>query len=195
MRSRPGFPFLSVDSRFESLIGEDGRVLAHRNSSRDSTAAPREAAYEMDPATGECVEREVASGRFGFDRFPLAPFDQDGLSIFVIARALAASGSSLSVLTAMDSTWKGTELRARGAERIRWAGRDVDTVEVDATGHYSSGTAGFTGRLRAWISCDERAVPYKASLKVALGSVVLDLRDDTVQSADGRRPADPDDDL
>jgi len=184
MRSRPGFPFLSIDSRFESLIGEDGRVFAHRSSSRDSTEAPREAAYEMDPAAAECVVREVVEGRFGFERFPLGPLDQDGLSIFVVARALAASGSSLSVLTAMDSTLKGTELRTRGVERLRWAGRDVETVVVEAVGHYS-GTAGFTGRLRTWISRDERAVPYKACLKVALGSVVLDLRDD--ERPDGDR--------
>jgi len=194
MRSKPGFPFLSIDSRFESLIGDDGRVLAHRNSSRDSTEAPRQAAYDMDPATGECVAREVVEGLFGFERFPLAPLDQDGLSIFVAARALAASGASLSVLTAMDSTWKGTELRTRGVERIRWAGGDVDAVEVEAVGHYR-GTAGFSGRLRTWISRDGRAVPYKASLKVALGSVVLDLRDDSLQRADRRRPGDPDDDL
>jgi hypothetical protein len=32
------------------------------------------------------------------------------------------------VLTAVDSTWKGTQLRTVGSERLRWAGREVDAV-------------------------------------------------------------------
>ncbi len=30
VRSKPGFPLLKIDSRFESLVAEDGSVLAHR---------------------------------------------------------------------------------------------------------------------------------------------------------------------
>ena len=76
IRSNPGFPLLTIDSRFESFIAEDGSVLAHRNTSRDSTAGRRAATYDMDPATGQCVVRQVVEGIFGFDRFPLPPLDQ-----------------------------------------------------------------------------------------------------------------------
>jgi hypothetical protein len=72
------------------------------------------------------------------------------------------------------------------AERIRWAGRDVETVKVEAVGHYK-GPAGLSGRVRAWISRDGRAIPYKASIKVALGSVVLTLRDDAPQTRQAAR--------
>ena len=183
VRSNPGFPLLKIDSRFESLIAEDGSVLAHRSTSRDSTQARRAAAYEMDPATGQCVVRQVVEGLFGYDRFPLPPLDQDGVSVLQLARGLAGSPAHVSVLTAVDSTWKGTELRTLSAERIRWAGRDVDTVRVEAVGHYK-GPAGLSGLVRTWISRDARAIPYKASIKVALGSVVLDLRDDFPEAAD-----------
>lgn len=182
IRSNPGFPFLTIDSRFESFIAEDGSVLAHRSTSRDSTQAPRAAAYDMDPASGQCVVRQVVEGLFGFDRFPLPPLDQDGVSVLQLARGLARSPARLSVLTAVDSTWKGTELRAVAAERIRWAGRDVEAMQVEAIGHYK-GPAGLSGLVRTWVSLDERAIIYKASIKVALGSVVLDLRDDSQEAA------------
>ncbi|HET6924139.1 MAG TPA: DUF3108 domain-containing protein, partial [Anaeromyxobacteraceae bacterium] len=176
VRSNPGFPLLTIDSRFESFIADDGSVLAHRSSSRDSTQARRVAAYEMDPETGRCTVRQVVEGLFGFDRFPLVPLGQDGVSVLQLARGLAGSSARLSVLTAVDSTWKGTDLRTVAAERMRWAGRDVEAVKVEAVGHYQ-GPAGLSGRVSAWISRDGRAIPYKASIKVAIGSVVLTLRD------------------
>jgi tetratricopeptide (TPR) repeat protein len=174
VRSSPGFPFLSIDSRFESLMAEDGSVLAHRSVSRDSTQADRAAVYEMDRERGECVVRQVVEGLFGFDRLPMPPLDQDGLSVLQLARGVALRPSRLSVLTAVDSTWKGTRLRTLGTERIRWAGRDVETVEVEALGHYK-GPAGLSGLVRTWISPDARAVPYRAAVQLGLGSIVLEL--------------------
>jgi len=177
VRSNPGFPFLTIDSRFESLIADDGSVLAHRSVSLDSTQARRAAAYEMDPETGEGVVRQVVEGLFGFDRLPVPPLDQDGLSILLLARGLARRPSRLSVLTAVDSTWKGTQLRTVGNERIRWAGREVEAVQVEALGHYK-GPAGLSGLVRTWISADARAIPYRAAVKLALGSIVLELLPD-----------------
>jgi len=186
VRSNPGFPLLTIDSRFESFIAEDGSVLAHRSTSRDSTQARRAAAYDMDPASGRCVVRHVVEGLFGFERLPLGPLAQDGVSVLQLARGLARSPGRLSVLTAVDSTWKGTELHTVGAEQIRWAGRDVEAIEVEAVGHYK-GPAGLSGRVRAWISRDGRAIPYKASIKVALGSVVLSLREEAPETRQAAR--------
>jgi hypothetical protein len=90
------------------------------------------------------------------------PLDQDGLSVLQLARGVALRPSRLSVLTAVDSTWKGTRLRALGTERIRWAGRDVETVKVEALGHYK-GPAGLSGLVRTWISPDARH-PYRAAV-------------------------------
>ena len=183
IRSNPGFPLLTIDSRFESFIAEDGSVLAHRNTSRDSTQDRRAAAYDMDPATGQCVVRQVVEGIFDFDRFPLPPLDQDGVSVLTLARALSRSPGRVSVPTAVDGTWKGTELRTVAPERLRWAGREVEVMQIEAVGHYK-GPAGLSGLVRTWVSRDADAIPYKASIKVALGSVVLELRDEPPQVAD-----------
>ena len=137
----------------------------------------------MDPVTGQCVVRQVVEGLFGFDRLPLPPLPQDGVSVLQMARTLARSPARVSVLTAVDSTWKGTELRTVEPQRIRWAGRSVDAVLVEAVGHYK-GPAGLSGLMRTWISRDARAIPYKASIKVALGWMVLDLSDDTQEAVD-----------
>jgi hypothetical protein len=128
------------------------------------------------------VVRQVVEGLYGFDRFPLPPMDQDGVSILQLARGLGEAPSAVSVPTAVDSTWKGTELRALGNERIRWAGHEVEAVKVEAFGHYK-GPAGLSGRVETWISRDGRAIPYKAKIKLGLGSVVLDLRDDAALTA------------
>lgn len=178
VRSNRGFPFLKIDSRFETLIGQDGSVLAHRNLSRDSTEVDHASAWDMDPATGECVVRQVVDGLFAFDRLPLPALPQDGVSVLQLARALALAPKGLSVLTAVDGTWKGTVLRVKGTKRRRWKGRKIETVEVESEGRYR-GPAGQSGRVRTWISRDERAIPYRAAIKVALGSVVLTLREDS----------------
>jgi tetratricopeptide (TPR) repeat protein len=178
VRSKPGFPFLKIDSRFETYLGEDGSVLAHRNVSRDSTAVDHASAYDMDPATGECTARGIVGGLFDYDRLPLPPFAQDGVSVLLLARALARAPGALSVLTAVDGTWKGTTLSSGRTSRLGRQGRDIEVLQVDADGRYR-GPAGQSGRIRSWCSRDERAVPYKAAIKVALGSVVLTLREDS----------------
>jgi hypothetical protein len=86
------------------------------------------------------------------------------------------------VLTAVDSSWKGTQLRSVGRERIRWAGREVEATLVEALGHYK-GPAGLSGLIRTWISTDARAVPYRAKVKVGLGSIVLELSPESERDA------------
>lgn len=178
VRSNPGFPLLKIDSRFESLIADDGSVLSHRSSSRDSTQQRRMAVYEMNPDSGECRVRQVVDGLFGFDTLPLAPLSQDGLSILQLARGVARGAArgheALSVLTAVDSTWKGTAIQSKGNRRLDWAGCERDVVQVELVGQYR-GPGGLSGRVNAFISHDARAIPYRAEIKLLLGSAVLEL--------------------
>jgi tetratricopeptide (TPR) repeat protein len=177
VRSNRGFRFLDIDSRFESLIAEDGSVLAHRNVTSDSVDGRRATSWEMDPATGRSVVRFVVDGLYGFDRLPLPPLVQDGLSVPQLARGLAGT-RRLSVLTAIDGTWKGTQLRTVANGRVKWAGRSVDAVQVESEGRYK-GPAGLSGVVRTWIGRDARAIPYEVSFKLALGAVVLELSEES----------------
>lgn len=183
VQSNPALFFLSIHSEFESLVDEDGAVVAHRNVADDSTCGRRAAAYDMDPVARLCTVRSVAAGLFAYDRLPLPAQAQDGISLFQLSRALARTRGSLSVLTAVDGTWKGTQFRTLGPERIRWRGKPVDTVRVESLGRYQ-GPGGLSGAVTTWLSDDERSIPYRARMKIAVGSVVLELLPDSEADSD-----------
>lgn len=169
-----GVPFFHIDSRFESLIAEDGSVLDHRNVVSDSDVGARSAAYEMEPESGRCNVRYTLDGLFGYDTLPLPEQPQDGISVLFLIRSLGRARASASVLTAVDTTWKPTRITTLGTERIRWSGRDLDTVHVQSAGAYR-GPGGLSGVVDAWVTNDERAVPLRARMRLGVGSVVLEL--------------------
>jgi tetratricopeptide (TPR) repeat protein len=173
-KSNPGIFFFHIDSRFETEIGADGAVLTHRHVADDSDSGADAAGYETDREAGRLTVRSVRDGLFGYDVLPLPPNAQDGVSVLQLARALARTRGSAEVPTAVDLTWKTTRLRTVGTERIRWHGRDVQTVRIQTSGSYR-GPGGLSGVVDIWISDDERALPCKARMKVAVGSVGLEL--------------------
>ncbi len=173
-RSRPAIFFYRVRNEYRSAVTDFGAVLRHSNVSDDSTARPTMNTYEMDYERGVCVWRYVDDGLLGVERLPLAPMAQDGVSTLVLAREVARTGRPASVLTAVSGTWKGTDLRVAGVERLRWRGREVDAVRVDISARYR-GAAGVSGSSSTWFSNDGRALPYRSSFKLPVGSVVLEL--------------------
>jgi tetratricopeptide (TPR) repeat protein len=176
LEARSTAPFFHMDSRLESFLGRDGALLGRRNLSSDSTSPRRQAVVDVDPATGAFRVRQVRDGLFEYDVLlpPTPARAHDGLSLVEAARSVARSGASLSVLRIADSGWKGTLVRRARAERIRWQGKDVDTVCVEI-GIASRGAAGLHGALQLWISDDARAIPYRAKMAIAIGSVTLEL--------------------
>ena len=175
--SNDSIPFYHIDSRFESVVAQDGAVLAHRHVASDSDTGSDEASYDMDRESLRCTVRTVRDGLFGYEVLPLPPNAQDGVSVLLVARAVGRARGSAVVPTAVDSLWWPTQLRTVGIETIRWRGRDVQTVRVQSVGHYR-GPGGLSGAVDIWVSDDERAVPYWAAMKVAVGSVVLELLPD-----------------
>jgi hypothetical protein len=176
-RSNDGIPFFHIDSHFESMVAEDGAVLGHRHVASDSDTGRDEAAYDMDRKAGRCTVRTVRDGLFGYEVLPLPENAQDGVSVLRVARALARVRGSAVVPTAVDAQWWPTELRTLGVERLRWQGREVSAVHMQSVGAYK-GPGGLSGTIDFWMSDDERSVPYKARMKVAVGSVSLELLPD-----------------
>jgi hypothetical protein len=173
-RSNPSIPFFHIDSTFESLIGADGRILSHANLASDSDNGRRSARYEMDAPSGRCIVRWVRDGLFGFDVLPLPDHAHDGVTVTLLLRAVSRSGSAVTVPTAVDGTWWPTTLRAVETGTVRWHGRSVDAVHVQSAADYRA-PGGLSGVVDAWVSADERAVPLKAKMKVAVGSIRLEL--------------------
>jgi len=176
-KSNDAIPFFHIDSRFESIVDQDGAVLAHRHVASDSDSGSDEAAYDMDREARRCTVRTVRDGLFEYEVLPLPENAQDGVSVLRVARALARARDSAVVPTAVDSMWCATRLQTLGVERIRWQGRDVQAVRIQSTGRYR-GPGGMSGAVDIWISDDERSVPYRVKMKVAVGSVSLELLPD-----------------
>ena len=176
-KSNDSIPFFRMDSRFESVVAQDGAVLAHRHVASDSDTGSDEAVYDMDREGLRCTVRTVRDGLFGYEVLPLPANAQDGVSVLLVARAVARARGSAVVPTAVDSLWWPTQLRTVGIESIRWQGHEVQTVRVQAVGHYR-GPGGLSGAVDIWVSDDERAVPYRVRMKVAVGSVTLELLPD-----------------
>jgi len=181
-KSNGGIPFFHIDSRFESVVGEDGAVLAHRHVASDSDSGADDAGYDMDRRSRRCTVRTVRDGVFGYQVLPLPANAQDGVSVLLVARALARVRGTAVVPTAVDSMWWPTHLRTLGVERVGWRGRDVRAVHMQAAASYR-GPGGLSGVVDLWISDDERAVPYRVKMKVAVGSVVLELLPDEPPAA------------
>jgi hypothetical protein len=166
--------FLHINSRYESYIGADGAVLAHRNLSDDSTGGRRQTTIDMAPDVRTCTVRQIVGGLFSYDLIPLPPRGQDGLSMIEMARAVARARGALCVIRVVNETWKGAPIRTVRVEPILWQGRKVDTVCVEIT-LTSRSAAGVAGIIQLWISADDRAIPYRAKMQLALGSITLEL--------------------
>ena len=184
VRSNPGFPLLTIDSRFESFIAEDGSVLAHRSTSRDSTEARRAAAYDMDPATGRAWSDRswrVSSA---------STASRCRRSTRTAFRCCSSRGGSrdrrLASPCSPRSTAPGRGPSCDGPRPRRWAGCERETMQVEAVGQLQ-GAGGALGPHEHLVSADARALPYKAAIKVALGSVVLDLDPARLPDASRRR--------
>ena len=135
-------------------------------------------------AAGRCTFRMVKDGRFAYEVLSLPAHAQDGISVLLLARAVARVRGSVQVLTAVDGAWNTAQLRTLGPERIRWRGREVATVHVESFGRYK-GPAGLSGLVDVWVSDDERALPYRVKMKVAIGSVTIELIPDELTGAGG----------
>jgi hypothetical protein len=172
-----GTRLFRIDSRFESMVAADGTVLAHRHVANDSDNGADEAGYDMDRRNGRCTVRTARDGLLSYHVLPLPENAQDGVSILLAARALARSRGSAVLPTAVDGLWWPTELRTLGIQTVEWHGRKRSAVHMQSTASYR-GAGGLSGTVDIWISDDERALPYRVKMKVAVGSVVLELLPD-----------------
>jgi hypothetical protein len=50
----------------------------------------------------------------------------------------------------------------------------VDVVHMQSIGDYR-GPGGLSGVVDVWVSADARAIPFRATMKVAVGSIDLEL--------------------
>ena len=138
--------------------------------------AARDQVVTLDPQTGVALvkDRKIAQ-----ERFEVGPCALDVLSALFVARAKGVAQKQPLLLPLFDNG-KRYVLRVEwlGRERLNLPppfGRQTPTIVVEP--HLAEGTGLFVkeGRLKLWLTDDERRVPVRMRSRVAIGSVAGDL--------------------
>ncbi|HSD65816.1 MAG TPA: DUF3108 domain-containing protein, partial [Vicinamibacteria bacterium] len=146
--------------------------------------AARDQVVRIDPVSGRVAveDRKVAERVFS-----LQPCVLDVLSALFVTRARGVSEREPLRLPVFDNGKSYVlEVRFRGRERVDLPeplGRRVPTVVVEPILAEGTGLFVKKGRLRIWLTDDERRLPVRLRSRVAIGSVSADLESYTPPSA------------
>lgn len=192
VESASGLPFISVRDVNRSIITRDNsKTLQYtgRHQNGDETVLieyeyDREtrilASFEKNLTDNIVTQQEVTQD--------IPPF-VDGNALFFYARWRSRSGKTFRVPTVVGGKLSYTFLTYSGEKEDLEIGGVSHPIAVRKyTGHaeWNGGTsAGITGEFTGWVSDDLAAVPVRAEMKIALGSITLELEK---WQRDGWRP-------
>lgn len=103
---------------------------------------------------------------------------QDGLSIFYFARGFARQEKSMYILTYFKESLTTTQInfyQKPYSIKIDAVDYEIDCVRLDGKLGYT-GIFGLTGYYEGYFTNDEAAIPVKASLKVIIGNINVELK-------------------
>jgi hypothetical protein len=178
-KSAAGLPLIDFDSFNKAVV--------HSASSRcqyytiDVKGSNREkVCYRHDAASGrvimDCVSEK--DGETHRSAVRTEPF-YDAPGFIMLARCLSAGVSSVTVASVSDGDFRDTRLRfGREREEI-----DVDAFDdpirarkIESIASWNmSVAAGLSGNFTLWVSDDDAAVPLRAEVAIALGSITIEL--------------------
>jgi hypothetical protein len=138
--------------------------------------AKRDQVVQIDPESGVAI---VEDRKIRESRFELPPCTLDVLSAFFVTRARGVPESSLLTLPIFDNG-KRYQLGVRflGRERLDLPpplGKRCPTVIIEPMLLEGSGLFVRKGRLKIWLTDDDRRIPVRLRSKVPIGSVSADL--------------------
>jgi hypothetical protein len=138
--------------------------------------AVRDQRVVIDPATGRAEVEDVKVAQKAFD---LKPCVLDVLSAFFVTRVRGVPEKEPLRLSVFDNGKSYLlEVRFLGRERLDLPpplGKKVPTVVVEPLLAEGTGLFVKEGRLKIWLTDDERRIPVRLRAKVAIGSVSADL--------------------
>jgi hypothetical protein len=177
VQSAQGLPFINLDFTHQTHLASSP---LHVFDEIITSSTGEKAITVYRHGGGYLSMSDSATGKPG--RFEIIPIDTscyDANSLLMFARLFVASGRNVQLPTVNDFAIGQTELNFHGR---------LEDIEVPAFDHSIScrafqgdakwvGTsfAGMSGEFRGWISNDRARVPLRAELKIALGSITLEL--------------------
>ena len=182
IRTYRGIPFLSLNTLFQSVVGDS----LHTTFFRNKEFLPDDSVYKYIEYTfpknrsrvyiTETVDRHPEWAKR--DTIDLeGKHWQDGLSLFFFARAFSHSRQTCRVPVLMYFDKAVTKIRF-GLEQEN---ENIDALAYDIRCRRLEGETGFTGifgltgGFEGWFSDDAAAVPIRAKMHVYIGSVAIEL--------------------
>ncbi len=178
--SAPHLPFIHCEFRNRSDLIRDyptNRRFVYESGGPDGVRAVYTTDYRADELTVAVTEAGRASrvervAHHG----PL--YDAGGMILLI--RRLAPPIGTFEVPTIVDSAVRRTRLEFTGERRVI----DSDAYAYPVAARRCRGMAdwelktgaGMTGAFEIWLSDDADAVPLRASIRIAIGSITLDLK-------------------
>lgn len=173
-----------TDAWFEPLAGCSLGIEKHLLEGK----AVRDQVVSIDPVTGVAF---VKDPKIAQDRFELAPCTLDVLSAVFMIRARAVAEQQPLLLPLFDNGKRYTL-------KVAWLGRETldlppplgkrtKTIVVEPILAEGTGLFVKEGRLKLWLTDDERRIPVRLRTRVPIGSVSGDLE----SYQEGLRPTNP----
>lgn len=177
VRSNPSIPFLDLDFVHETVF----RPLDLRIERETITAGGRaRTSYVHEPSAQSIVMVDSLDGReCRRDTVAAASQCYDINTLLLYARRSAHQNTRATLPTVIDYAVNPTDITMTG--ECEWV--DVPAFEESVRSRHFTGDAhwvgtsfaGMKGRFEGWVSDDEAAVPLRASVKILVGSIVLEL--------------------
>jgi len=175
--SNPSIPFLDLDFVHETAFQSADLQIDRETITTKSR--PR-TFYVHDAVNGSILMVDSLDGReCRRNTVSSPPPCYDVNTLLLYARRTARGNARVSLPTVIDYGVNPTEIIMTGeCERI-----DVPAFEGTVRSRHFTGIAhwvgssfaGMSGRFEGWVSDDDAAVPLRASVKILLGSIVLEL--------------------
>jgi hypothetical protein len=169
------FRFRVDDRTVATWDAASGCSLAIEKRLREGRAR-RDQVVSFDPVSGIA---HVQDPKIPQERFEVGPCALDVLSAFFVTRARGVEeGGELRVPLFDNGKFYTLGIRFRGRQRLDLPpplGDDVATIVVEPQLVEGTGLFVKEGRLKIWLTDDERRIPVRMRSKVAIGSVSADL--------------------
>ncbi len=185
MRTFSGVPFLSVYTEFFSTRGDDGYFTKSATFDRKRSEWAYYYAYRDVNSTRIIVDRgykDRNDGRISdveIDTLNPETYVHDALTFISILRDSAHTENFYELDMLIDRDVQTLRVEpAGGIEKI-----EVRAFENEKEAYHTSGVLEFEGihglsrKYQTWISTDERRIPLKARVRIAIGSVKIRLEE------------------
>jgi hypothetical protein len=178
-KSASGLPFIDFDSFSKSmLIPLNSRCYQYSVETRGSNK--EKISFRFDQADSMVTIKEWNERKGEAHRVVArsAPF-YDGIGYVMLGRCLSGSSTTVTVASINNLEFRNSELRfAKGRDEI-----EIDAIDAplqarkieSAAAWSTSADLGLSGNFTLWVSDDEAAVPLRAEVAIALGSITIEL--------------------